>query len=358
MRKIKTPRDVHATKMRRAGEIKLRPTTYGDVKGMRIPPPTARCTPGVDIIRGKKDINHIDKQPWEERSAEAMRIIGRQRFYLANRLYLAMKHINKLLAESRLTNEELRETSEELEAGNEELRTANEELERRTVVLESLQKELEAFTYSVSHDLRAPLRSIDGFSQAVLEDYADKLDEQGKNYLRKLRSASQHMAQLIDDMLELSRITRVQLQQEKVNLSAAVQAIAAELRERQPERRVEFIIAEGVVVDGDAKMLRMMLDKLLDNAWKFTGRHPSARIEFGVTEQEGKPVYFVRDDGAGFDMAHADKLFGAFQRLHTTTEFEGIGIGLSLAQRIILKHDGRIWAEGEVEKGATFYFTL
>jgi light-regulated signal transduction histidine kinase (bacteriophytochrome) len=224
--------------------------------------------------------------------------------------------------------------------------------------LELVNKELEAFSYSVSHDLRAPLRSIDGFSQALLEDYEDKLEAQGKDYLGRVRAASQRMSQLIDDLLNLSRVTRAEVRYEKVNLSALAKAIAAELRETQPERRVEFVIGEDITAHGDSHLLRVLLENLLSNAWKFTSKHPRARIEFGAIQLEGRSLYFVRDDGAGFDMDYANKLFTPFQRLHTETEFPGTGIGLATVQRIIRRHGGTIWAEGEVEKGATFYFTL
>jgi PAS domain S-box-containing protein len=226
------------------------------------------------------------------------------------------------------------------------------------VELEQANKELEAFSYSVSHDLRAPLRSINGFSEALLEDYADQLDDTGKDYLHRVRAASQHMAQLIDDLLKLSRLTRAEMHYERVDLSALAQIVATELKETAPERVVEFVIAEGVVADGDAPLLRVVLENLLSNAWKFTGKHPRATIEFGVSQQEGQPVYFVRDDGAGFDMAYVNKLFVPFQRLHRSTEFEGTGIGLATVQRIIHRHGGSVWVEGEVGKGATFYFTL
>jgi light-regulated signal transduction histidine kinase (bacteriophytochrome) len=224
--------------------------------------------------------------------------------------------------------------------------------------LEQANKELEAFSYSVSHDLRAPLRSIDGFSQALLEDYEDKLEAEGKDYLRRVRAASQRMSQLIDDMLNLSRITRAEMRSENVNLSALAEAIAAEIQEAQPERQVEFVIGKDISAQGDPHLLRVVLENLLSNAWRFTSKHPRARIEFGATQQEGKPVYFMRDDGAGFDMAYVDKLFVPFQRLHTETEFPGTGIGMATVQRIIRRHGGSIWAKGEVEKGATFYFTL
>lgn len=243
-----------------------------------------------------------------------------------------------------------------------EIGRLNAELERRvaerTALLEATNKELEAFSYSVSHDLRAPLRGMDGFSRALLEDYADKLDATGRDYLERLRAGSQRMAQLIDDMLELSRITRSELRRETVDLSAMAREIAEELRKSRPDRRVEFVVAPGIVVDGDPKLLRLLLGNLLGNAWKFTGKHETARIEFGRQEQEGGTVFFVRDNGAGFDPAYAGKLFGAFQRLHSAAEFEGTGVGLATVQRIVHRHGGRIWAEGEVEKGAAFFFTL
>lgn len=224
--------------------------------------------------------------------------------------------------------------------------------------LEQVNKELEAFSYSVSHDLRAPLRTIDGFSRALLEDYGDKLEPQGKDYLGRIRAASQHMSELIDDLLNLSRITRAEMRYEKVNLSALAEVVAAELHEAQPERLVEFVIGENITAYGDSHLLQVVLENLLSNAWKFTSKHPRARIEFGSTQDQGRPVYFVRDDGVGFDMAYVDKLFSPFQRLHSEREFPGTGIGLATVQRIIRRHGGNIWAEAEVEKGATFYFTL
>jgi len=231
-------------------------------------------------------------------------------------------------------------------------------VEERTRQLSAAIKELESFAYSVSHDLRAPLRAIDGFSQAILEDYFDKLDEQGKDYLIRIRNASQRMAQLIDDILQLSRLSRSKMQIEQVNLSEIAREIFADLRNTDPKRQVDIIIQPELIVYGDARLLKIALENLLSNAWKFTSKHPTARIELGVMQINNEPVYYVRDDGAGFDMAYVDKLFGAFQRLHSEKEFEGTGIGLATVQRIIHRHGGRVWAEGAIEKGATFYFTL
>lgn len=265
-------------------------------------------------------------------------------------------------AELARANEELLAEIAQRKRAEEETRILNDELEcrviERTAQLEAAAKELEAFSYSVSHDLRAPLRGIDGFSQALLEDYGNKLDDTGKDYLRRVRAASQNMAQLIDDLLKLSRLTRREMQRGAVNLSALAHSVAAELQEMQPDRRVEFVIADGVVANGDARLLGIVLENLLGNAWKFSAKHASARIEFGVSELEGSSVYFIRDDGAGFDPAYAHKLFHPFHRLHGTTEFPGTGIGLATVQRIVRRHGGRVWAEGAVEKGATFYFTL
>ena len=228
----------------------------------------------------------------------------------------------------------------------------------RTAELAAVNQELEAFAYSVSHDLRAPLRSIDGFSQALLEDYQDKVDDTGKDYLRRVRAGSQRMGHLIDDLLKLSRLTRREMLREKVDLSALVRCAANELQQREPDRNVEFVLADSVVAYGDEHLLTILFENLLNNAWKFTSKHDRATIEFGVMAEKGEKVYYVRDNGAGFDMAYADKLFGAFQRLHAMTEFEGSGIGLATAQRVVRRHGGRIWAEGAVDRGATFYLTL
>ena len=221
-----------------------------------------------------------------------------------------------------------------------------------------MNRELETFSYSVSHDLRAPLRSLDGFSRALLEDCADRLDERGRDHLARIRTASQRMGRLINALLDLSRVTRDELQREQVDLSALARAVAGELRKTEPDRDVEFVIADNITVEGDLIMLRALFENLLGNAWKFTAKQKSARIEFSVLQQDDKTIYALRDNGAGFDMAFAEKLFLPFQRLHTAEEFPGIGIGLATVKRIIHRHGGKIWVEGAVGKGAVFYFTL
>jgi light-regulated signal transduction histidine kinase (bacteriophytochrome) len=219
-------------------------------------------------------------------------------------------------------------------------------------------RELEAFSYSVSHDLRAPLRAIDGFSQALVEDCGEQLDDSARDYLRRIRAATKRMADLIDDLLDLSRVTRREMRREPVDLSALASAIGSQLQRSEPARRVDLVVRPGLVARGDPHLLRLLLENLLGNAWKFTGGRAEARVEFGATEAHGGVAYFVRDDGVGFDMAYADKLFGAFQRLHAADEFPGTGIGLATVQRIVHRHGGRVWAESVVGGGATFYFSL
>jgi PAS domain S-box-containing protein len=233
------------------------------------------------------------------------------------------------------------------------------DLERRTAQLEVANRELEAFGHSVSHDLRAPLRHIEGFSHALLEEYGARLEPEGRRYLDRIRYATSHMGQLIEDLLDLSRVTRADMVADAVNLSELAGAIAGELQSSEPGRQVQFVIEPGLIADGDARLLRVALENLFANAWKYTSKHPTARIEFGATSDgDGHVEYVLRDDGAGFDMARAERLFGPFQRLHGAAEFEGTGIGLATVQRIIHRHGGRIWAEAAVEKGATFHFTL
>ncbi len=239
-----------------------------------------------------------------------------------------------------------------------EQRRLNAELAQRSAQLQAVNKELEAFSYSVSHDLRAPLRHIDGFSQALLEDYEGKLDAAGQSYLREVRGASQQMAQLIDDVLQLARVSRTEMSSDVVNLSEIARNVMSDLRRTDAERTVSIKIEDGLTTQGDPRLLQIMLTNLLDNAWKFTAKRDRAEISFGQTHHNGDAVYFVRDNGAGFDMAYVGKLFGPFQRLHSSAEFEGTGIGLATVQRIVNRHGGRVWAEGLVNGGATIYFTL
>ncbi len=244
-----------------------------------------------------------------------------------------------------------------------EIRKLNAELEervkQRTAQLEAANKELETFSYSVSHDLRAPLRGIDGFSQALLEDCGDKLDDNGKKHLDRIRNASQHMGELVDDLLKLSRLTRSDVWYELVDLSRLAEMIATELRNAEPDRQAEFIIQKELKASGDRRLLQVVLENLVNNAWKFTSQIPHARIEFGALKQApNEVVYFLRDNGAGFDMVYVHKLFAAFQRLHGVADFPGNGIGLATVQRIVQRHGGRVWAEAMVGQGATFYFTL
>jgi light-regulated signal transduction histidine kinase (bacteriophytochrome) len=250
-----------------------------------------------------------------------------------------------------------------------DIRVLNDSLEHRvaertaeTAVsnkkLETANRELETFAYTVSHDLRAPLRSIDSFSQIILDEYSDKLDEDGARYLRRIRAGAQHMGQLIGDLLNLSRVSRGLLKSEVVHLSSIASTIVNELRGHEPQRDVSVEIAPHIQANGDARLLRAAMNNLIGNAWKFTGKREKACIEFGANSEDGVVVYFVRDNGAGFDMAYASQLFAPFQRLHQTSEFAGTGIGLATVQRIVQRHGGRIWAESSVDHGATFYFTL
>jgi signal transduction histidine kinase len=230
-------------------------------------------------------------------------------------------------------------------------------LRRRTLELESANKELEAFTFSASHDLRSPLASIDGFSQALEEDYGARLDENGRECIHWIRDACRQMQELVDGLLQMSRFSRGELDREEVDLSQLARSVADGLRQRDPQRQVTFRIEDGIVVVGDPRLLRAVLENLLSNAWKFTRKHESATIELGTVRQNGRAAMYVRDDGAGFDPGHAEKMFRAFQRLHSRADFEGTGIGLATVERILHRHGGKIWAEGEVERGATFYFT-
>jgi light-regulated signal transduction histidine kinase (bacteriophytochrome) len=239
-----------------------------------------------------------------------------------------------------------------------EARRIQRELARSRDDADTAHRELEAFSNSVANDLRAPLRTIDGFSRALLEDYGSALDSGGLRYLGIVRESTQLMTTLIDDILELSRVNRATIITERVDLSALARASYTRCAQADPGRPVEVRIGEGIVVEGDLRLLGMAIDHLMENAWKFTAGRDPARIEFGASTKDGRPMYFVRDNGAGFDMTYVHKLFGMFQRLHSTADFEGTGMGLASVQRIVQRHGGRIWGTGEVDRGATFYFTL
>jgi signal transduction histidine kinase len=335
----------------RAGEAQARPTSsvfgaIGEATGLPVgeakDPPDLSYADEIDVA-GRKWWVFFEALPTFQMEGESRLPL----FVLLSgfAVSLLLFGITYMLIRSRLRAEQ---AGRDLEDANRELEATN--------------RELEAFSYSVSHDLRAPLRSIDGFSQIILEDYADELDDEGKDYLGRVRAASQRMGRLIDDILGLSRVTRGTLNRQRVDLGALATEVAEELREANPERKVEFSAQEGLEVRGDLRLLRVALVNLIGNAWKFTEKRQEARIEFGLDEELSRrgrvPVYYVRDNGAGFEMSYADKLFGAFQRLHGQDEFEGTGIGLATVQRVVHRHGGRIWAESEVGRGATFYFTL
>jgi PAS domain S-box-containing protein len=241
------------------------------------------------------------------------------------------------------------------------VRTAQKLAETRAAhvgELERKNKELEAFSYSVSHDLRAPLRGIDGFCKVLEEDYSDKLDAEGIQHLHRVRSAAQRMGQLIDDLLQLARLGLEELSRSPVNLSGIARAVAGDFARNEPDRAVEFNIQDGLAADADSRLIKVALENLLGNAWKFTSKMAAAKIEFGSEQRDGGTVYFVRDNGTGFNMNHAGKLFSPFQRLHGEADFPGTGIGLATVHRIVERHGGRIWAESTVGQGATFYFTI
>ncbi|MBI5607214.1 MAG: response regulator [Deltaproteobacteria bacterium] len=256
-------------------------------------------------------------------------------------------------------SQDVKTQADQLLALNQALQEKIEEITRLNRDLEMTNKELETFSYSVSHDLRAPLRGLDGFATLLREEFADKLDENGRRYLLNIERAAERMNLLIEDLLKLSRITRMGLRQEEIDLSELAVTVSKEIQSNQPERAVEWVIQQGIKVTGDHHLLRIVLENLFGNAWKFTGKNPKALIEVGsIKTQEGKAAFFIRDNGAGFNMSQAGKLFTPFQRLHGLNEFEGTGIGLATVARIIRRHGGEVWAEGEEGKGATFYFTL
>jgi signal transduction histidine kinase len=255
-------------------------------------------------------------------------------------------------------NDEVSQLARNFDAMTHALRDSFAQIERSNQELAALNKEIESFSYSVSHDLRGPLRSMDGFSLALLEDYADKLDEEGKDALQRIRNASQRMGRLIDELLGLSKVTRAELTMRPVNLSEMAHEVAISLEQHQPERSVRWEIDEGVVVQADKPLLQLALQNLLENAWKFTSKTAQAVIRVGMREHEGRKTCFVSDNGVGFDMSYADRLFGAFQRLHHESEFSGTGIGLAIVQRIFRRHGAEIWAQASPNQGATFYFSL
>jgi PAS domain S-box-containing protein len=297
-----------------------------------------------EIIRtGKPMIDRIEFNPTAD---------GRPRWFSATKVPIFDRdgQINGIVGISRDITEHM--------LTEEEIRQLNQDLQNHAAELESVNKELESFSYSVSHDLRAPLRSIDGFSHAILEDYIEILPEQGRDYFLRIRASAQRMGELIDDLLALSRVTRAVTESKPVNLSALAEKILVDLQREHPEHHVAFSVAKDLIVNGDPQLLRIALENLLGNAWKFTSKRGDTSIEVGVQNETGQPTYFIRDNGAGFNMAYADKLFGAFQRLHHPSEYSGTGIGLATVQRIISRHGGRVWAESSVGNGATFFFTL
>jgi signal transduction histidine kinase len=289
---------------------------------------------------------------------EAERVLpgGEKQWHLTTKLPLrdprgeivGMLGVNRDITEMRKRDDLVHQLNSELE----------QRVTERTAQLEAANKELESFAYSVSHDLRAPLRSIEGFSQALLEDYRDRLDEAGRDHLERVRAASQRMASLIDDLLSLSRFSRGDLHRVEVDLAALARRIVSDLRKEQPGRDVELKVPRTMEARADASLMYAVLDNLLRNAWKFTERRTHARIEVLSSLQGDLPCYCVRDNGVGFDMAYAGKLFGAFQRLHSASDFPGTGIGLATVQRIVHRHGGRVWAQAVLGEGATFCFTL
>jgi PAS domain S-box-containing protein len=295
------------------------------------------------IWTGKPMIDRIEFNPTAD---------GRPRWFSATKVPIFDRdgQINGLVGISRDITEHM--------LTEEEIRQLNKDLQNHAAELESVNKELESFSYSVSHDLRAPLRSIDGFSHAILEDYIEILPEQGRDYFLRIRASAQRMGELIDDLLALSRVTRAVAESKPVNLSVLAEKILIDLQREHSERHVTYSVAKDLIVQGDPQLLKIALENLLGNSWKFTSKREHAYIEVGIQNQTGQPTYFIRDNGAGFNMAFADKLFGAFQRLHRPSEYPGTGIGLATVQRIISRHGGRVWAESSVGNGATFFFTL
>jgi signal transduction histidine kinase len=320
-------------------------------------------------------VHRVVVQPLLAISTVAVEITEKRNFSLRadershDEIGILARSVNAMLAEIERATRDLEASNLQFSAEVQERRRAEEEIRQlnakleervreRTSQLEYINGELEAFCYSVSHDLRAPLRAIDGFSQALLEDFSGDVPQEGQRYLARIRSSTQRMGQLIEDLLNLSRVSRTELQLAEVNIGEIAQQVVAELQLRDPGRTVEVSMWEGMQAVADSRLVRAALENLIGNAWKFTSKSAQPRIEVGCLHEGKRTTFFVRDNGAGFDMAYADKLFGAFQRLHSTQEYQGTGIGLATVQRIVHRHGGRIWAEAKPGKGAVFFFTL
>jgi two-component system sensor histidine kinase/response regulator len=314
----------------------------------------------VKYILSNRELRKTDKvqMGMEIEVAGQKHFITSERQQMLDLLISTFEEAVNLNKELTAREKELKLANQALEREIRERKRAEEETRKLNVELASANKELESFSYSVSHDLQAPLRSINGFSQALREDYRDKLEPQAQDYLQRVCAATLRMEQLIHDLLQLSRVARSELQHEVVDLSGLARAIANELNEHAAGRQVEFSIEPELKANGDSRLLRVALENLLSNAWKFTGKKSGAKIEFGAIQQKGKRAYFIRDNGAGFNMDHANRLFGAFQRLHNASDYPGTGVGLATVQRIMHRHGGQVWAESTPGNGATFYFSL
>jgi signal transduction histidine kinase len=316
------------------------------------------------VVRPLTAIADVAREVTEKRNfgLRAAKLTRDEIGLLAESFNTMLAEIERATRELEASNRESAREVAERRRAEEEILRLNAELEtrvkERTAQLEYTNGELEAFCYSVSHDLRAPLRSIDGFSQALLEDFPKNVPEEAQRYLGRIRASTQRMGQLIEDLLNLSRVSRTGLQRRDLDLGELARQVAEELQQREPQRKVEVSIWEGLQANADPRLLRAALENLVGNAWKFTSRAAQARIEIGALRDGDHVTFFVRDNGAGFDMAYASKLFGAFQRLHAAGEFQGTGIGLATVQRIVHRHGGRIWADAKPEKGAVFFFTL
>lgn len=353
MRTVRTARD---TRDFRA--LKIHPATTRDVLSGRVPPRTIQNIHRGHIVRGIRDIARIGLSPWEEEMAKALRLVESERLDRANRFYHALQRIQALLGFTRQYSEELQASNEELNATNEELQATNEELEAATENLERVNAQLEAFSSSVSHDLRAPLRALHGFSRILLEEHAAGLSPDAQRYLRLIHDNAKQMGQLVDALLQFSRVSREQLKVQPVAPDDLVRQAIEELRAEQEGRRVEIALGDLPTCQADPGLLKQVFINLLSNALKFTRKREAARIEVGCRPEGNDHLFFVKDNGVGFDMRYAEKLFGVFQRLHKPEDYEGTGVGLAIVEGVIQRHGGRVWAEAEVDNGATFYFTL